>query len=264
MCWSRCILLLIAALLPLDITCVKQESVPKHSQLRKEDGGAAEEWSNNIVMNPLVEHAPRQKDGDRDFVMCTVNQPSNDWDMIREYIPEDTPLVLAVQDYNPKRDGEIMETEGIHVIESIPFHGQVVSSHLMTRGTVAVMASSSFLEMYTSTDTHIMLGDNTPTTVKGTVRVSFNPIEETGAPIMIISTHGSEGVRFKERSSHAKCIKLDGNTPKVPRQAPSCHDGTPDGISSEYCRVEHYRNAVKSLGVTGATLWGTFCFLQST
>ena len=70
--------------------------------------------------------------------MCTVNQPSNDWDMIRDYILDDTPFVLAVQDYNPKRDGAILEKEGVRLIESVPFHGKVVSPLVLTRGTVAV------------------------------------------------------------------------------------------------------------------------------
>ena len=161
--------LLIAALLPLDISSHESASIPKQTpKLRKQGAG---EYSKTTVMNPLLNDVrrgeARRRGGDRDFVMCTVNQPSNDWEMIREYIVDDTPFVLAVQDYNPKRDGAILKKE--ESVSGAPFHGKVVSSHVLTRGTVAVMASPLFLEKYDSLP-HVMLGDNTPTTVKGTVK----------------------------------------------------------------------------------------------
>ena len=135
--------------------------------------------SHETVMNPLLRASEeyREADSSRDFVMCSVNQPSNDWEMIREFIQDDMPFVLAVQDFNPKRDG----LPNIAVIAHIPFPRGVLYSSLLTRGTVAVVASPSFLELYDVAHVYTVQGDATPTTVKGTVNVDFKPRDGTFA-----------------------------------------------------------------------------------
>eukprot|EP00938_MAST-03A_sp_MAST-3A-sp1_P004687 g4687.t1 len=175
-----------------------------------------------------------------EFVVCTVNQPQNQWDLIQDSL-NGKPFVLALQDFKSSLHPDWVVLGSVNEMDG--------------KGSVAVAASQSFMELFTNDgDAVVDETDITGTTVKGTVSVTLTS-NQGNHGLRIMSTHGSEGIRFKAPKDVDKCTAANGV--EAPKKDPVCIGGKPAGIEAEVCRVEHYKAMMAKTGDKKATVWGS-------